>query len=85
MWSDDRNRLLTGRVALLVYCHYNQRVLDRAYDNWACVDWDSFIDALEQEEPIRAPEGHVALDVPGAHPTHQLLNASCSFKPAPLA
>lgn len=67
VWSDARNRLLTGRVALLVYCHYNQRVLDRSYDTWACLDWESFIDALEQEDPIKAPEGHSALDVPGAY------------------
>ena len=66
MWSDERNRLLSGRVALLVYCHYNQCVLDRAYDSWAALDWDSFIHALEAEDPIRAPEGHAALDVPGA-------------------
>ena len=64
MWSDERNRLLNGRVALLVYCHYNQRVLDRAYDSWAELDWGSFIEALQEEDPIKAPEGHAALNVP---------------------
>ena len=67
VWSNDRNRLLTGRVALLVYCHYNQRVLDRKYGDWESVDWDNFVDALEKEAPIKAPEGHVALAVPGAY------------------
>ena len=71
VWSDDRNRLLVGRVALLVYCHYNQRVLDRGYKS--CMDWDSFIHALELEEPIRAPKGHAALAVPGASSLTQLL------------
>ena len=70
VWSDDKNRLLSGKVALLVYCHYNQRVLDRTYKNWACTDWDSFVAALEQEDPIRAPEGHAALAVPGAYAHH---------------
>ena len=70
IWSDDRNRLLAGRVALLVYCHYNQRVLNRTYGNWACVDWDRFVDALEQEDPIKAPAGHAALAVPGAYSYH---------------
>ena len=67
VWSDERNRLLNGRVALLVYCHYKQRVLDRAYDGWAGLDWDSFKHAMEEEDPIRAQEGHAALDVPGAY------------------
>lgn len=76
MWSDDRNRLLTGRVAILVYCHYNQRVLDRTYGNWASVDWDSFVDSLEQEDPIKAPVGHAALAVPGALSLHLSCHAS---------
>ena len=75
VWSNARNHLHSGRVALLVYYHYNQWVLDRTNDRWACLDWESFIDAVEQDDPIRAPEGHSALDVPGAYTLSWIVSA----------
>ena len=69
VWSDDRSRLLDGRATLFVYIHHTHRVLDRVNHH---VDWPTFIQELEREEPIMAPSGHPALDVLGTSTSGEL-------------
>lgn len=49
IWSDSRNRLLLGRVALLVFIYYNHRVLKATS---SAPDWEAFLYLLDQLPPI---------------------------------
>ena len=65
IWSKDRNRLLVGRVAMLVYIYFNQRVLNRNYSSGVKQDWDAFLSHLEKQAPIVVPQGNHAAGLPG--------------------
>ena len=64
IWSKDRNRLLVGRVAMLVYIYFNQRVLNRNYNSGLVQDWDAFLSHLENKAPIVVPQGNHAAGLP---------------------
>ncbi len=57
MWSDNRNRLLVGRVAMLVYIYFNHRQLHRASaPALNSQDWEAFMDFLESQPPMEGVE-----------------------------
>ncbi|EFJ43520.1 hypothetical protein VOLCADRAFT_106787 [Volvox carteri f. nagariensis] len=56
MWSNDRNRLLSSRVGLLVYVYYNYRVLQREKAPISQLDWEEFIRWMEAQPGLELPE-----------------------------
>lgn len=67
IWSDSRNRLLVGRVGLLVYIYFNVRVLNNVASTATAFDWDDFMEHWEnlptidilpgQQLPVEAEDG----------------------------
>jgi hypothetical protein len=47
IWSNSCNRLLLGRVALLVYIYFNSRVLTKTSRSFSTTDWPSFLEELD--------------------------------------
>lgn len=58
IWNDKRSRLLSGRVAMLVYVYYNQRVLDRT-NAQALMDVEEVLDYLRELDQAEAGEGDI--------------------------
>lgn len=59
IWSNNRARLLVGRVGMLVYLYFNSRALKRHNKGFAASDWEEFAAYLDTLPPVQV-ESEVA-------------------------
>ena len=50
IWTDNRNRLLMGRAAMLSFVYFNKRVQDRITAIPSYADWLEMLGAMEEQE-----------------------------------
>ena len=60
VWTERRNRLLMGRAGILVYIHYNQRVLSRMHEQHCAADFEGFLNYLDGMDPLPGTDDNAA-------------------------